>query len=336
MHYAANAIPEIQVSGPDALPARLFESTEPLVLRGLASNWPVVKAARSSARQAADYLLGFDQGIPLTVYQGGPEIQGRIFYNRDMTGFNFERTRQSMAGVIDALFDTFDAAEPNTYYVGSTLVDRWLPSFRANNDIPMGEREHLTSLWFGNRSLIAAHYDVPSNIAVCAAGRRRFTLFPPEQADNLYIGPLDLTPSGQPISLVNADAPDFEQHPRYRAALEAGYQTVLEPGDAIFIPSMWWHQVKSLEAFNVLVNYWWRATPSYMGAPLNALQHAVLSVRGLPPEQRAVWRDIFERYVFAAGEQDWSHIPEHARGVLDDIDEARAQSIRAQLRRFLQ
>jgi hypothetical protein len=32
----------------------------------------------------------------------------------------------------------------------------------------------------------------------------------------------------------------------------------LEPGDALHIPSMWYHHVEGLEPFNMLVNYWWR------------------------------------------------------------------------------
>ena len=46
---------------------------------------------------------------------------------------------------------------------------------------------------------------VPQNTTVVVAGRRRFTLFPLEQFDNLYLGPLDSTLAGQPISTVHLD-----------------------------------------------------------------------------------------------------------------------------------
>ena len=38
------------------------------------------------------------------------------------------------------------------------------------------------------------------------------------------------------------------------------FSAELQPGDAIFIPSLWWHQVESLSAVNGLVNYWWTDT----------------------------------------------------------------------------
>ncbi|MFX7984900.1 cupin-like domain-containing protein, partial [Acinetobacter baumannii] len=87
-----------------------------------------------------------------------------------------------------------------------------------------------------------------------AAGRRRFTVFPPEQLPNLYLGPLDPTPAGQPVSLVDFHQPDFERFPRFRDALAAGEAAELAPGDAVYIPSMWFHHVEGLAPVNLLIN----------------------------------------------------------------------------------
>ena len=59
-------------------------------------------------------------------------------------------------------------------------------------------------IWLGNRSEVSAHFDLSDNIACVVAGRRRFTLFPPDQVANLYVGPLDHTMAGQPASMVAA------------------------------------------------------------------------------------------------------------------------------------
>src|SRR5690606_11713964 len=136
----------------------------------------------------------------------------------------------------------------------------------------------LFSVWVGNRTRIAAHQDVPDNIACVAVGHRRFTVFPPEQLRNLYIGPLDLTPAGQAVSLVDFAAPDHARFPRFAEALRHAQVAELGPGDAIFIPSLWWHHVEGLDSFNVLLNYWWRRTPDYLDSPMNALMLALMSV----------------------------------------------------------
>ena len=57
--------------------------------------------------------------------------------------------------------------------------------------------------------------------------------------------------------MVDFANPDFEKYPRFREAIAAGQMAELEPGDAVFIPAMWWHHVEGLSAFNTLVNYWW-------------------------------------------------------------------------------
>ncbi|MFQ3346013.1 MAG: hypothetical protein ACI89A_000550 [Porticoccaceae bacterium] len=324
-------VQEIQGCLPARLPEEVLLSTQPLVMRGLVADWPMVRAAAKSSDHVLDYLGKFDSGRPLTAMLGSPDIDGRIFYNDDLTGFNFDYARIGLQEVFARLRESQSTTKPPMVYVGSTNIDNWLPGFRNENDLGLDDYSPMASIWIGNRSRVAAHYDFPTNIACSVAGRRRVTLFPPDQLNNLYVGPIDMNPAGQPISLVDFSNPDYEQFPRFKEALKVAQTVELEPGDAILIPSMWWHHVESLGEVNVLVNYWWRSTPYFLGGPLNVLQHAMLGLKDLPPEQRDVWREIFNHYVFNPSEENMAHIPKEARGVLNKIDETTAAKIRTLL-----
>ena len=173
-----------------------------------------------------------------------------------------------------------------------------------------------------------------SNVACVVAGRRRFTVFPPDQFANLYVGPLDHTMAGQPNSLVDPDAPDLDRFPRYAEALAHARSAVLEPGDAIFLPPMWWHHVRALDRFNVLVNYWWGHEAA---EAFPALIHAILAVRDLPPREREVWRSWFDQLVFDDhAPRAADHLPPAARSVLAAPSEERRQRLRGFLFRALE
>ncbi len=310
----------------------LLMSDEPLVLRGLADDWPAVRHGLESVDSISTYLQGFDSGNAVTALQAPADANGRIFYNDDLTGFNFEYRRLALKEAMQQVRENADVPAPPTLYIGSTNVDHWLPGFREQNDLPIEHLGPVVSIWIGNQSRVSAHYDFPANIACVVAGTRRVILFPPEQLPNLYIGPLEFTPAGQPISLVDFHAPDYDRFPRFRDALAGARMAELEPGDAIIIPSMWWHHLEALDTFNVLVNYWWRSSPAYMGPPLSVLQHALLGLRDLPEEQRKQWRALFDFYVFDPAPDNFDHIPQAARGVLNSIDEPTAKQIRKMLR----
>ena len=318
---------------PRALPDDVLAATEPVVLRGLTLSWPATQAARRSDNDIAGYLRSHWRDATVGMLIGPPDIQGRFFYNEDLSGFNFNRDMGKLDAVLDTLLQLSAAPAEATpaLYVGSTTVDTCLPGFRAANDLALGARDALASLWLGNRSRIAAHFDVPDNIACVVAGRRRFTLFPPEQLANLYVGPLDFTPAGQAISLVDFHAPDHARFPRFADALKHAQVAELAAGDAIFIPSLWWHHIEALSPFNLLVNYWWRQSPEYMDTPMNALMLALLTLRELPGAQRRAWAGMFKHYVFEADDQTVAHIPPDARHVLAPIDAAGARQLRAHL-----
>jgi hypothetical protein len=322
---------EIKGLGPQDLTDVILKSTQPLILRGLVSSWPMVKAGLSSDDEAAAYLRRFYQGANVVAMLGTPEIKGRFFYNEDLSDFNFFPVNTNLGAVLGELDDHRHDEKPPAIYVGSTTVDTCLPGFRGENDIALGERGPLMSIWIGNQTRIAAHYDFPDNVACVAAGHRRFTLFPPDQLSNLYIGPLDYTPAGQSISLVDFHHPDLVKFPKFADALKHAQVAEMGPGDALFIPSMWWHHVEALDRFNVLVNYWWRQSPEYMDTPTNALMLALMSVRDLPPEQRQAWQELFRHYVFEAEEASVAHIPTAARRVLAPLDADTARTLRGHL-----
>lgn len=314
----------------EELGPELFDAAEPVHLPGLVGDWPAVATCQESIQSAAQYLARFWTDAPVTAYAANASIGGRFFYNQDFTGFNFQSGRATLADILRTLADPEREARLATIYVGSTPVDKWLPGFRAENDAPVPAHA-LASFWLGNETRISAHYDFPSNLACVVAGQRRVTLFPPDQIANLYVGPVDRTPSGQAISLVDFRKPDLARYPKFAEAMRHAQVALLAPGDAIFIPSMWWHHVESLAPFNLLINYWWAATPTYMGTPSNALLHAMMALRELPARERRAWRTLFDHYVFAADDEVYEHIPEAGRGWLAPLDEAGAKQMRAQL-----
>lgn len=334
MAQVASRIREIDGARADALPLQeLLASGQPAVLRGVARDWALVQAGQRSSADAMAYLRGVYNGQPVTYSWGAPEIGGRPFYNDAFTDLNFEVRRGDLGQVLAEIAACADDPRPPTYYVASLLIDSRLPGFRAANDIDLARHgiDAPPSIWIGNRVTASCHYDALNNIACCAVGRRRFTLFPPEQIANLYPGPLEPTPGGQAISVVDFDAPDFDRYPRFREALQAGQDAVLEPGDAIFIPSLWWHHVQGLEPFNVLVNYWWNSAPAYVPTPMHALYHALWTIRDRPEREKQAWREVFDHYVFGPAEHAGEHLPEAARNVLGPIDEALARQLRAML-----
>ncbi len=300
----------------------------PTVIAGLAADWPLIKAGKASMQNAMDRLLSYYGGAPVTGYVAGNDHAGRFFYNDTLTGFNFERGRADLSHYLDMILADEDGP---AVYVGSTDADRYFPSLRAENDLPsiFGNAMPTVSLWIGNRTVAATHYDASHNLACCLVGRRRFTLFPPVQIGNLYPGPLEPTPGGQVVSMVDPSAPDLDRYPRFVDAMAASEVAELEPGDVLFYPALWWHQVEALDSFNIMMNYWWDSVPAHIDLPMASLLHGLLSIRSRPEAERAAWRAIFDHYLFAPPGQASDHLPDHARGALGPMDATEARRLRA-------
>lgn len=323
-----------EVAGPTAV-EDLIAAQEPVVVEGLAADWPLVRAGREGVQAAIAYLTRFYNGRPGVGYVAPAHVGGRFFYDDAVAGMNFQAERVMLDAFMARMADSLGQADAPAFYAGSTDANGLFPGLRADNPLPLGEQvahlRPLVSAWIGTRTTASTHYDMSNNLAVCAVGRRRFTLFPPSQVANLYPGPLEPTPGGQVVSMVDVRAPDLQRYPRFAQALEQARVAEMEPGDALIYPALWWHDVEALDPFNVLVNWWWNAAPAFMDTPMTTLLHGLLSLRDRPPSEKAAWRELFDFYLFGDADRAAQHLPATARGPLAPLDEREARRLRAQL-----
>ena len=309
----------------------IIDAAQPALLKGLINDWPAVAAARQSDRAVVDYLKPLDTGRPAEVWLGEPAIRGEFFYGDSLDKLNFRKAPATISATLEHLLSLAAQIEPPSVYIQSTAIAAYLPAFTAANRLDLLP-EVAPRLWVGNRLRVQTHYDPVDNIACVVAGRRRFTLFPPQQLVNLYVGPFDKTVAGAPVSMAPIEDPDFERFPRLREALEHALVAELEPGDGLYIPYFWWHHVQSLTPFNILVNYWWDEQPAQNVEAMDAFLHAVLALRDLPPQRRDIWKTMMDYYVFATHGDPVAHLPVADRGALgpmtaDQLDRTRRRLV---------
>ena len=312
----------------ESLVSDLVKANRPTVIRSLVQDWPAVNHGRKSAADFCHYLEALDEGKLVYTIAAPPEAGGRFFYSDDLQGLNFKRGQIPLRQVLTQLLAQLDDAESHSIAVQSLPVREILPGFEDQNRMSWLDSSVAPTMWIGTQGKVAPHYDVHRNVACVVAGRRQFTLFPPDQIANLYPGPFRRAPGGVPVSLVNIWDPDLEKFPRYAEALEVAEQAVLEPGDAIYIPSLWWHAVESIEPFNVLVNYWWGGIAENGVSPSDSLLHGMLTIAGLDDSQRRAWRNFFDYYVFRTGPDPGDHLPADVQDIITSLSPEQAEGLK--------
>ena len=333
-----NAVPEWRDVDARRFRAEIEPLHRPAVLRNLVDHWPAVKCAKESPRALAEFLQRHCNDKPVPTFMAEPNIQGRFFYTDDLMGLNFSQQRVPLAKILAFLLRESANPQAPALYAGAVPVNEHLPGMLADHtlDLLPPDMPRQASIWIGNRTRVAAHWDQPHNIACVIGGRRRYTLFPPSQIKNLYIGPLDRTPAGAPISLVDFQNVDFSRHPKFREALAHAEAAELGPGDALYMPSLWVHHAESLDALGLMMNFWWQSWPTQVMSPYLTMLHAVLTLRDLPPTVKEGWRALFDLYVFQRDGDPMAHIPEAARGAYAPLTPERTRALIAQLQQTLE
>jgi Cupin-like domain len=317
------------LSSPGQFLKEVVEPCLPMVMRGLVGGWPVVHAATRSPGDFRDYLARFDNGGQTEAFVGDPKIAGKYYYAEDLKGFNFERRRMRFGDALNAMIATHEQRGAPTMYVGSLPVSDFLPGFADHNVLQVLPAHVVPRVWLGHASNVSAHFDAFDNVACVVAGSRRFTLFPPEAIEGLYVGPLDNTMAGQPVSLAASSPADREKYPRFEEIRGQALTSELEPGDAIYIPKLWWHQIESTASFNGLVNYWWDAFAGGPDAPYTGLLLSMIAIAERPLRERQAWKAFFDHYVFRSEGHPLAHLPPEQHGMLGPLKPDNYAKIRA-------
>ena len=174
---------------------------------------------------------------------------------------------------------------PETFYIEYLALHQYLGA-GMEELIPLPDAANtdmleplVTNLWIGNKPTTSPlHYDDYENLLCQIWGRKELILYPPSDLTSLYyVGrPKGKLTYGYPSkftrdpatvdqgsfvfgSSVNLDAPDMRRHPKFKNA--SPIRVVLEPGDVIYLPAYWHHEVQSIpddDGLNVAVNFWFK------------------------------------------------------------------------------
>jgi hypothetical protein len=226
----------------DEFLASYYSANRPVILTGELADWPAL------TRWSPDYLKA--KVGPRTIeYQGGrkanPLFEIEKHAHQRQAPFDLFIDAVSREGAGNDSYITAFNSERNrgalsVLHPDMGFLDKLLDRGDAN---PNG------MMWIGPAGTFTAlHHDLTNNLLAQIVGRKRVKLVPAAEVAKLY----NERQVYSAVADLEGDGVDLGRYPRL-AELRS-YDVLLEPGEVLFIPLAWWHQVKSLD-FSVTVTY---------------------------------------------------------------------------------
>lgn len=136
----------------------------------------------------------------------------------------------------------------NKYHENIQQICRRLCNMdKIENILGLNRSEEPLSIWFGpggHREQL--HYDTFDNVHVCLVGQKKWRLFPPTLRNFRACQPLSICHNGSSDVSVNFAGRSADECLRHGATGELVF--TLQPGDAIWVPALWWHEVSGKES----------------------------------------------------------------------------------------
>ncbi|GAB1609276.1 hypoxia-inducible factor 1-alpha inhibitor-like [Argonauta hians] len=260
-------VPRLSHDDPEAL--RLISAQQPVVLTGSG-------LVQSALHWDLDYLSDNMSSTQFTVYQSD-NIYFRYYesrkipHHRDFVPpttqlhMSFPQFVQKLKEMQRSKKHWLYLQQPLTEGVGEKIVRdfisfdwKWITTQqRDNNWGPLSSNLLLVGM-AGN--ITPVHYDEQQNFFAQLRGVKRCLLFSPDQFKSLYPFPVYHPHDRQSqVNLENLNVDKFPEVLELR-----GMEATLYPGDVLYIPIYWWHQVESLPQKDVTIsiNFWYKVRNS--------------------------------------------------------------------------
>lgn len=235
----------------------------PTIVLSNVENWKALRCWSTSYLRS----VAGTQTVAIRVAKGSPQ---NIFHRLDKdiaVPFSqyldwVSETADQLADIADRCLDVADISREvssrnidPSYYLDVRLAD--LSNTLRNDLVPPKWFQNPpceTLFWCGVIGTSSGlHSDANPNCNVQIIGCKHFILFPPSQ-----VGLFDRIP-GRTHCRFDPVFPDFQRFPL--AAEADGFSCSLHPGEALYIPAGWFHQVTTTSNWAVNVNFFWPPVP---------------------------------------------------------------------------
>jgi lysine-specific demethylase 8 len=225
----------------DELLRGYIATSTPVILAGRAAHWPALK------RWSLEHLRATHPDVMVPALVDLPV--GSVPYAAYMQ----DHTRtMSLAEFVDWMTS---ARRELPCYLSQASFDAF-PLLREDFDFegiaPAMPGRLVTNLWLGSAGTRSGlHFDSRDNLLAQVVGTKRLSLVPAQQFREVYAFPWNVMKSQ-----VDTDTPDLARYPKF--AEVTIWEGQIEPGDVLFLPAGWWHNVVSLD-HAISINRWFGA-----------------------------------------------------------------------------
>ncbi len=264
--FKTTPVPRVKNISKTEFIEQYYKPQKPVLIEDMTKNWPAYQ------KWKLDYIQeqSGDQIVPL--YNNEPAKDNESVYapKKEMKLYDY----------IELL-----KTEPTDLRIFFYEILKKMPELLKDFEYPdIGLRffKKLPALFFGGgASKVFMHYDIdlPDSLHFHFDGHKSVTLFSPQQTQYLYRVPYSI----HNLERIDMDNPDFEKYPALQYA--EGIQADMKHGDALYMPSGYWHYIKYLDGgFSMTL----RALPRNPKRFLNMLSN-VLVMRNFDNFTRKYW-----------------------------------------------